>query len=168
MDYISRYNSSIGPITMASDGVLLVGLWFDGQRYFADTLDDIFEERDDLNVFETTRRWLDIYFGGKNPDFMPPICMRATDFRKTVWKVLMTIPFGQTMTYGEVARIVAGKMGLPSMSAQAVGGAIGHNSISIVIPCHRVIAADGTLTGYAAGIDKKSYLLNLEKGTACM
>ncbi len=160
-DYIHHYDSPLGGITMASDGTGITGLWFDQQKYFANTLTHICEEKA-LPVFAQTVRWLDIYFSGKAPDFTPPLIMRTTAFRRQVWEILLTIPFGQTMTYGEIAQQIAQENGLPHMSAQAVGGAVGHNSISLMIPCHRVIGANGKLTGYAGGIDKKIYLLTLE------
>ena len=157
MDYTAHYSSPIGDITMASDGKALVGLWFDGQKYFADTLAIEHEERPDLPLFAETRRWLDIFFSGKAPDFTPPIAMRGSDFRKRVWQTLLEIPFGQTMTYGDIA------LRLGCRSAQAIGGAVGHNSISLIIPCHRVVGTGGSLTGYAGGIDKKAWLLEMEK-----
>ena len=162
MEYIHHYVSPLGGITMASDGEHLTGLWFDGQKYFADTLDEAHEEKP-LPVFDETGRWLDIYFSGKVPDFTPPLAMKTTDFRKAVWEILLTIPYGQTMTYGEIADRIAGQKGLARMSAQAVGGAVGHNAISLIIPCHRVVGANGSLTGYAGGIDKKARLLAMEK-----
>lgn len=161
MEYIHKYRSLLGGITAASDGSYLTGLWFDGQRYFADTLSDKYEEKN-LPVFEQTDRWLDIYFGGKAPDFTPPLLIKTTEFRKTVWEILMTIPFGQTMTYGEISEKVSMRKGIAKMSAQAVGGAVGHNSISLIIPCHRVVGKNGSLTGYAGGMDKKLRLLELE------
>lgn len=151
----------MGGITLASDGEALIGLWFDGQKHFADTLSDHPEERS-LPVFRDAVRWLDIYFSGKAPDFTPPLNLRTSPFRKTVWKIMLTIPFGQIMTYGDIATKVACERGLPRMSAQAVGGAVGHNAISLIIPCHRVIGSDGSLTGYAGGIDRKMNLLKLE------
>lgn len=169
MDYITHYQSPLGGITMATDGEALVGLWFDGQKYFADTLNPRHEVRDDLPIFDETRRWLDLYFSGHIPDFTPKLTMRTTPFRKRVWEVMLTIPYGKTMTYGEIAqrivdtRLVA-SLKSPRMSAQAVGGAVGHNSISLIIPCHRVIGADGSLTGYAGGLDKKVWLLQMERG----
>jgi len=162
MDYTAHYDSPLGGITLASDGEKLVGLWFDGQKYFADTLGNVYEERPGLDIFETTRRWLDIYFSGHAPNFTPPLQMRTTDFRKRVGEIMLTIPFGKTMTYGDIARIIARERGLTSMSAQAVGGAVGHNSISLIIPCHRVVGTGGSLTGYAGGIDKKVQLLKME------
>ena len=155
MDYTARYDSPLGGITLASDGAALTGLWFDGQKYFADTLAPEHEERA-LSVFDPVRRWLDIYFSGRDPGFIPPLMMRGSGFRKAVWEVLLTIPFGRTMTYGEIARC------LGCMSAQAVGGAVGHNSISLIIPCHRVVGSNGILTGYAGGIERKIRLLRME------
>lgn len=115
-----------------------------------------------IPVFEETKKWLDIYFGGEAPDFTPPLRMETTSFRKAVWEIMLTIPFGKTMTYGEIADIIAKQKGVAKMSAQAVGGAVAHNSISLIIPCHRVVGAKGNLTGYAGGIDKKIQLLTLE------
>lgn len=162
MEYIHHYDSPLGGITLASDGDKLTGLWFDDQKYFADTLEKEHEEKN-LPIFEETKRWLDIYFSGNAPDFTPPLCMKTTEFRKAVWEIMLTIPFGKTMTYGEIAEKIAKQKGLSRMSAQAVGGAVGHNSISLIIPCHRVIGTNGSLTGYAGGIDKKMQLLTMEK-----
>ena len=161
MDYIHYYNSPLGRITAAGDGIALTGLWFDGQKYFADTLSDKYEEKN-LPVFEQTDRWLDIYFSGKAPGFTPPILMKTTGFRKAVWEILLTIPFGQTMTYSDIAAKISEQKGIAKMSAQAVGGAVGHNPISLIIPCHRVVGKNGSLTGYAGGTDKKLKLLELE------
>ncbi len=147
---------------MSSDGRSITGLWFDGQKYFGDTLSKECEDKL-LPIFEETVRWLDIYFSGKAPDFTPPIKMETTPFRKAVWEILLEIPFGQTMTYGEIAGKIAKQKGLPKMSAQAVGGAVGHNAISLIIPCHRVVGTNGSLTGYSGGIEKKAQLLTLEK-----
>ena len=155
MDYIYHYESPIGMITMASDGETLIGLWFDGQKYFGDSLGEAYEEKM-LPIFEQTINWLDIYFSGGIPDFTPALTMRTTEFRKNVWNIMLSIPYGETLTYGEIAKK------LQSMSAQAVGGAVGHNSISLIIPCHRVVGSNGSLTGYAGGIDKKIKLLALE------
>jgi len=163
--YISDvYRSVLGDIVMASDvsGEYLVGLWFVGQKYYPDTRQyEIVKE--DKPVFKMTREWLDQYFLGKNPKF-DNIKLRpeGTDFRKAVWEILLDIPYGETTSYGQIANLVADKMGKKSMSAQAVGGAIGHNPISIIIPCHRVVGRNGELTGYAGGIDKKASLLELE------
>ena len=150
MQYISHYRSPLGDILLAADQNCLTGLWFEGQKYFA------------LHL-EKTKEWLDIYFSGKEPDFTVPLRFIGTDFQKEVWKILCSIPYGQTMTYGEIAGKLAEKRGKKSMSAQAVGGAVGHNRISILVPCHRVVGSDGSLTGYAGGIEKKVKLLTLEK-----
>lgn len=162
MTYIYQYHSPLGGITISSNGSELTGLWFDGQKYFGATLPKVYEQKS-LPVFAETAKWLDIYFSGKAPDFTPPLKMETTCFRQAVWEILLTIPFGQTMTYGEIAKQIAGQMGIASMSAQAVGGAVGHNPISLIIPCHRVVGTNGSLTGYAGGIEKKLYLLTMEK-----
>lgn len=114
-------------------------------------------------MFAEAKRWLDIYFSGKEPDFSVPLHFTGTEFQNEVWELLLAIPYGQTTTYGELARRIAGKRGVKHMSAQAVGGAIGHNNISVIVPCHRVVGTNGSLTGYAGGIDKKVKLLELEK-----
>jgi methylated-DNA-[protein]-cysteine S-methyltransferase len=162
MQYTNKYHSPLGDITMASNGEALTGLWFDRQKYFGYTLSAENEERY-LPVFEQARRWLDIYFCGENPDFAPPLSLHASPFRLAIWEILRSIPYGHVMTYGNIANIVAKQTGLKRMSAQAVGGAVGHNSVSIIIPCHRVVGSNGSLTGYAGGIDKKIKLLALEK-----
>ena len=161
MEYTHHYESPFGGITLASDGDALIGLWFDGQKYFADALEKEHEEKL-LPIFETAVHWLDIYFSGKVPDFTPPLSTKTTEFRKAVWEIMLTIPYGQTMTYGEIAGRLAKEKGIARMSAQAVGGAVGHNSISLIIPCHRVVGTNGSLTGYAGGIDKKVKLLTME------
>ncbi len=161
MDYTWHYDSPLGGITLASDGTALTGLWFDGQKYYGTVLGEKHEDRS-LPVFEQAVEWLGIYFRGKAPDFTPPLSLRATAFRQAVWKILLTIPFGQTMTYGEIAQRIARQRGLRQMSARATGGAIGHNPISLIIPCHRVVGTNGRLTGYAGGLHRKQYLLALE------
>ena len=161
MDFTHHYDSPLGGITMASNGEAVTGLWFDGQKCFASTLGKEHEEKM-LPVFEQADRWLDLYFGGSEPDFLPPLSIKTTEFRKAVWEILLTIPYGETRTYKEIAQIVAGQKGLSQMSAQAVGGAVGHNPISLMIPCHRVIGSDGSLTGYAGGLEKKIWLLEME------
>ncbi len=161
MQYISHYHSPLGDILLAADSAGLTGLWFEGQKYFALYLDKEHEEKE-LPVFEEAKRWLDIYFSGKNPDFQVPLHFTGTDFQNEVWEILYAIPYGQTTTYGEIAAQLAKKRGLPRMSAQAVGGAVGHNEISIIVPCHRVVGASGSLTGYAGGIEKKVKLLEHE------
>lgn len=161
MVYKHLYISQLGSITLASDGKSLTGLWFDEQKHFPHKLISESIEAE-LPIFIQTINWLDTYFGGKTPDFTPPISLTATPFRKAVYEILLTIPYGQTMTYGEIANIIAEQKGIERMSAQAVGGAVGHNPISIIIPCHRVVGTDGSLTGYAGGLDKKIELLKLE------
>lgn len=161
MNYLSYYDSPLGPITLSSDGETLTGLWFDGQKYFGATLSGERSEKA-LPVFTETHRWLDAYFQGKDPGLTPPLAPKSTPFQKAVWDILRTIPRGATLTYGDIGARVAQTMGRASMSAQAVGGAVGHNPISILIPCHRVIGSNGSLTGYAGGVDKKIQLLTLE------
>ena len=162
MAYTQHYDSPLGGILLAADDVGLTGLWFDGQKYFARGLSN---ERiaQETPILTEAKRWLDIYFTGKEPDFTPPLHPIGSAFRRSVWEILLQIPYGQTATYGEIARQLAKKQGLERMSAQAVGGAVGHNEISIIIPCHRVVGADGSLTGYAGGIGKKETLLKLER-----
>jgi len=165
MEYINYYDSPLGRITLASDGEKLSGLWFDGQKYYGSTFSEEKEQHEQrkLPIFEQTRQWLDIYFNGQKPDFTPPLSMQATPFRRDVWEIMLQIPFGQTMTYGAIAKEIAKQRGIERMSAHAVGGAVSHNPISLIIPCHRVVGTNGSLTGYAGGIDKKVWLLTLEK-----
>ena len=165
MQYTTFYESPIGRMLLAADDAGLTGLWFEGQKYFARCLDRETEEKE-LPVFAEAKRWLDIYFSGKEPDFTPPLHFTGTDFQKEVWEILCAIPYGQTMTYGAIADRLAKKRGLSRMSAQAVGGAVGHNNLSIIVPCHRVVGSDGSLTGYAGGIERKTFLLNLENAKA--
>ena len=162
MQYTSRYASPLGSILLAADDIGLVGLWFEGQKYFAHGLAKTHEEKE-LPLFAKVKRWLDIYFSGQQPQFTVPLHFIGTAFQKEVWELLCTIPYGQTTTYGAIAKQLAAKRGLPQMSAQAVGGAVGHNEISVIVPCHRVVGKNGSLTGYAGGIDKKTALLRLEQ-----
>ena len=164
MQYTQQYSSPLGGITLGSDGEALTGLWFDGQRYFGDTLGPEVSPAD-LPVFHETRRWLDLYFSGAAPDFTPPLRFRDTPFRELIWALLLEIPWGQTVTYGALAVRAARKMGRETLSAQAVGGAVGRNPISLIVPCHRVVGAGGTLNGYAGGVEKKEALLRLERGS---
>ena len=161
MIYTAHYTSPLGRITLASDGMALTGLYFDGERDFPDLSA---AHKKDLPVFGEAMRWLDLYFAGKEPDFMPALNPTGTAFQQAVWEILRTIPYGGTTTYGAIAKRLEKVRG-KRMSAQAVGGAGGRNPISILIPCHRVIGADGSLTGYAGGLDKKEYLLGLERTT---
>ncbi len=160
--YIDTYASPLGIITTGSNGKQLTGLWFEGQKYFADTLCDR-PQHHALPIFDETRTWLDVYFQGKRPTFTPPILLNDTPFRRTVWQLLLTIPYGETTTYKDIARQWARQHGVKSMSSQAVGGAVGRNPISIIIPCHRVIGTNGSLTGYAGGLDRKRWLLQWEQ-----
>lgn len=162
MIYTNEYESPLGKVTMASDGESLTGLWLEGQKYFAVSLSEE-ELRKNLPVFECTKEWLDQYFRGNEPDFMPSLAPKGTPFRREIWHILQEIPYGKTMSYKEIGRLYAQKHGMQSMSAQAVGQAVGHNPISILIPCHRVLGSSGSLTGYAGGVDKKLALLKLEK-----
>lgn len=161
MQYINYYSSPLGKITFASNGKDLTGLWFNGQKYFASTLTKEYEQKN-LPVFEQTAKWLDIYFSGKNPNFTPPLYLSSTQFRNEVWKILLAIPYGSVITYGGIADIMAKKREAENMSAQAIGGAVGHNPISIIVPCHRVMGKNGSLTGYAGGVDIKEKLLKIE------
>ena len=161
MDYICHYDSPLGGITLLSDGEAITGLWFDGQKHFGAALHGAPEEKP-LPILEEAVNWLTLYFSGKDPGFTPRLSVSATPFREAVWDTLRTIPFGQVVTYGEIAARLAGKRGAGTVSARAVGGAVGRNPISLIIPCHRVVGANGSLTGYAGGIDKKRFLLSLE------
>lgn len=155
-NFIAHYESPLGGMTMASDGTALIALKFDGTKsesYFSDGT----SATTMLPVFDETRRWLDLYFSGEKPDFTPSLAPQGTPFQKRVWEILLAIPYGKTKSYGDVARRFPSKM-----SAQAIGGAVGHNPIGIIIPCHRVIGADGSLTGYGGGLDRKRWLLELE------
>ena len=160
--FTQHYASPLGGILLAADACGLTGLWFDGQKYFGGQLPAAYTERQ-TPVLAQTKRWLDLYFAGKKPDFLPPLHPTGSAFRQAVWALLLQIPYGQTTTYGALAKQLAAKLGRPRMSAQAVGGAVGHNEISILIPCHRVVGTNGSLTGYAGGIDKKVQLLELER-----
>lgn len=163
MYYQTTYLSPVGRLTLASDGKHLVGLWLDHQKHFAEHFPDLKADKPDLPVFEATKKWLDRYFAGQAPLIRDlPLAPIGSDFRQAVWRLLQEIPYGQVMTYGQIAETIAAEMGRPSMSSQAVGGAVGHNPISIIIPCHRVVGSDGSLTGYAGGLTNKIKLLTLE------
>ena len=152
MDFTFRYDSPMGDLTLVSDGLSLTGLRFGGQE-IKDAA---------LPVFADTCRWLDIYFAGRDPGFLPQLAPEGTPFRREVWNLLLTIPYGETTSYGTLAVKIASKLGKDKMSAQAIGGAVGHNPIPIIIPCHRVIAADGSIGGFSAGIERKAWLLSHE------
>ena len=162
MTFIQHYDSPLGAILLAADDVGLTGLWFEGQKYFAATLPAEVQTKETPALREG-RRWLDLYFVGKEPKTSPPLHLIGTPFRLSVWKILSEIPYGATTTYGAIAKRLAKERGLPQMSAQAIGSAVGRNPISLIIPCHRVIGRNGRLTGYAGGLHRKASLLALEK-----
>ena len=164
MIYTSTYTSPIGDILLASQNNELIGLWFKGQKYYMNYLKEEIEEKNDEETLMKAKKWLDRYFKGEKPSITElSLNPDGSEFRKKVWQILCEIPYGQTLTYKEIALKLAKENGLNSMSAQAVGSAVGHNPISIIIPCHRVIGSNGKLTGYAGGLDKKEYLLKLEQ-----
>ena len=167
MTFTQRYNSPMGGILLAADEIGLTGVWFDGQKYFARGLPNEWTERN-TPVLSAARHWLDVYFTGREPDFMPPLNPIGSGFQRAVWELLLQIPYGQTTTYGALAQKLAQHQGLAHMSAQAVGGAVGRNKISILIPCHRVVGTGGRLTGYAGGVDRKAGLLELEHSGLCI
>lgn len=162
MKYTNSYESPLGSILLAADEEGLTGLWFsEGDRYVGLGLkkDTVFRE---MECFDQTKKWLNLYFSGRNPGFMPKIHPTGSDFRRRVGEIMCEIPYGETVTYGWIADRIAKERGLEKMSAQAVGGAVGHNPISIIVPCHRVVGAGGSLTGYGGGIIRKKALLELE------
>lgn len=165
MYYIADYNTPIGKLILAADdrGEAITGAWFEGQKYFGGTSGQDLVAKKDLEVFDDAKSWLDRYFGGErpSPDELP-LAPCGSDFRQEVWKLLCEIPYGRVTTYGELAAETARRLGRERMSAQAIGGAVGHNPISVIIPCHRVIGADGSMTGYAGGIGLKEWLLSHE------
>lgn len=162
MQYIHYYSSPLGHLLLSADEKGLTGTWFEGQKYYAYQLDPAYTEKS-LPVFVQADRWLDLYFSGKEPDFTLPLHVTGTVFQLAVWKILQRIPYGKTITYGEIAQQVAAQKGLLQMSPQAVGSAVGHNKLSVIIPCHRVVGKNGSLTGYAGGLDRKIKLLTLER-----
>lgn len=161
MVYTTEYASPLGPITLACDGESIIGLWFNGQRYFGNILPEQTEKKEHP-LFADAKRWLDVYFSGREPDFLPPLRYDSTPFRRLICEIMLTIPYGKTMTYGQIAAEAAKRLGAEKMSAQPVGGAVGHNPISLMIPCHRVVGTSGSLTGYGGGIARKVRLLELE------
>ena len=161
MIYTCIYKSKLGSILLSADEIGLTGLWFEGQKYFANTLPEEHISQE-TSILTDAKKWLDVYFSGEEPKFTPALHLTGSTFRQAVWQILLQIPYGQTITYGEIARQMSDIQNTPHMSAQAVGGAVGHNEISIIIPCHRVVGSNGSLTGYAGGIDKKIALLKLE------
>lgn len=168
MYYKTTYAAPIGLLTLACDGEHLTGLWTQRQKYHGETLFPDMVQREDCAVFRAAAAWLDAYFAGERPaPAQLPLAPAGSAFRQAVWRILCDIPYGSVITYGEIAASMAKQMHRATMSAQAVGGAVGHNPISIIIPCHRVIGTNGSLTGYAAGIAVKEQLLTLEQGQAC-
>ena len=163
MYYKTTYSSPIGSLTLACHGDHLVGLWLEGQAYFGASVPDPLTTADEIPVFHATKNWLDRYFSGLRPAASElPLQPAGSDFRQAVWSLLMRIPYGEVVTYGDIAREMVARMGWKSLSGQAVGGAVGHNPISIIIPCHRVVGSNGSLTGYAGGIETKRWLLERE------
>ncbi len=163
MYYSTIFPSPVGTITLASDGSGLAGLWIEGQKYHGTAICKNMAEDGSLPVFGTVKKWLDRYFAGEKPGISElPLCPAGGEFRQAVWNILCEIPYGKVITYGDIAKRMAAKMNRESMSSQAVGGAVGHNPISIIIPCHRVVGSSGSLTGYAGGIHTKVKLLELE------
>ena len=164
MTHVSHYDSPLGGITLAEEGGALTGLWFDGQKHFPAHLDGSADSGPTPALIEAMR-WLDAYFSGRDPDFTPLLAPQGTAFQRAVWDLLLTIPYGETVTYGHLADQLARRTGKPA-SARAVGGAVGRNPISLIVPCHRVVGADGSLTGYAGGVERKARLLALERDIA--
>jgi methylated-DNA-[protein]-cysteine S-methyltransferase len=163
MIYSTHYSSPVGSILLACNGESLVGLWLEGQKYFGNTVTEPMVENVDLPIFDATKNWLDQYFEGKKPTISElPLAPNGGEFRTAVWNILREIPYGEVITYGDIAKVMATRMNKTSMSSQAVGGAVGRNPISIIIPCHRVIGANGSLTGYSGGLDTKIKLLQHE------
>lgn len=161
MQYTIRYQSPLGGVLLACDDAGLTGLWFVGSKHFARGLDETHTAREHP-ILDEARRWMDIYFFGRDPGFTPPLHLSGSPFQLAVWGLLRQIPYGETTTYGAIAHALAAQKGQAWMSAQAVGGAVGHNPISLIVPCHRVVGSSGSLTGYAGGVDKKRFLLALE------
>lgn len=165
MYYSTTYSSPMGTITLACDdsGNNLVGLWTEGQKYHGNTILEAMTENNHMPIFDTAKKWLDRYFAGEKPYISElPLAPIGGEFRQGVWSILREIPYGEVITYGSIAKKMAEKMGKESMSSQAVGGAVGHNPISIIIPCHRVVGSNGSLTGFAGGVQMKIKLLELE------
>ncbi|MBQ5444515.1 MAG: methylated-DNA--[Erysipelotrichaceae bacterium] len=162
MRFLSETDSPLGKIILASDGSSLTGLWFFDQKNALRGLQKDAVSKD-LIVFEEAKKWLKIYFSGKEPDFRVPLSYNDTPFRMEVWKILQEIPYGEVITYSDIAERITKQKGISKMSAQAVGSAVGMNPISILIPCHRVVGKDGDLHGYAGGLERKEKLLKLEQ-----
>ncbi len=163
MYYSTTYPSPVGTITLACNDDYLVGAWNEGQKYHGGTVPEAMVEKDNLPIFHAAKKWLDRYFAKEKPAISElPLRPIGSEFRQSVWDILCEIPYGEVITYGDIAKKMAVKTKKENMSSQAVGGAIGHNPISIIIPCHRVVGSNGSLTGYAGGIETKVKLLELE------
>ena len=162
MTFIQHYDSPLGRILLSADDAGLTGLWFEGQTCFARGLPPEHTEGH-TPALSKACRWLDLYFAGNEPYFLPPLHPMGSAFQLSVWHILLEIPYGATTTYGAIAKRLAKERSLPHMSARAVGSAVGRNPISLIIPCHRVIGRNGRLTGYAGGLHRKAYLLALER-----
>ncbi|MEG0229114.1 MAG: methylated-DNA--[protein]-cysteine S-methyltransferase [Oscillospiraceae bacterium] len=163
MYYSTTYSSPVGLLTLACNDDSLIGLWIKGQKYHGESIFKSFTTKNNTPIFNKTKIWLDKYFSKQMPNILElPLSPIGSDFRQEVWQILCEIPYGKVITYGEIARKIAVKKNLKTMSSQAVGGAVGHNPISIIIPCHRVVGSNGSLTGYAAGVDIKKKLLEFE------
>ncbi len=160
--YTTFYSSPFGDMFLAQKDGALVGLWFEGQKYYSAAISEAVPKDDDKTLVKV-KRWLDRYFAGQKPDAAElALAPAGSDFRQAVWAVLRKIPYGKTISYGDIARTLANRKGFEQVSARAVGGAVAHNPVSVIIPCHRVVGSDGKLTGYAGGIDKKIKILELE------
>lgn len=163
MYYSTTHTLPVGEVTLAADGNSIVGLWIRGQKYHGASVPEELTEDRTLPIFDQATQWLEAYFADRKPAVSDlPLAPLGSDFRQEVWRILCAIPYGTVITYGDIAKEMAAKQGKQKMSAQAVGGAVGHNPISIIIPCHRVVGSNGSLTGYAGGIDTKIKLLELE------
>lgn len=160
MFYKIDYNAPIGRMMIVSDDTRIVGVWLEGQKYFGGVIGEDLLRQDDLPVLQEAKSWLDRYFAGDKPRISElPLAPRGNAFRQAVWRILCAIPYGEVVTYGDIAKEIARQRGIKTMSAQAIGGAVGHNPISVIIPCHRVVGANGNLTGYAGGLEVKIRLL---------
>lgn len=160
MIYTASYNSPVGKLLLAAKEDAVTGLWIEGQKYFLSSVKEEMQKNDSLPVLQSAKTWLDKYFNGEKPEISEiKLSLDGSDFAKSVWKILCKIPYGQTTTYGQIAKEIAAERNVNGISAQAAGGAVGHNPVSIIIPCHRVVGSNGSLTGYAGGIDKKIKLL---------
>ena len=161
MIYMTSYNSPLGSLFLAERDETILGLWITGQKYFLSSIKEPFERNTETPLLRQTKAWLNAYFAGKNPSVQDlPLRPEGSPFQHAVWRMLLQIPYGRVTTYGAIAKAIFSQSG--KMSAQAVGGAVGHNPISILIPCHRVVGANGKPTGYAGGLDKKEWLLRHE------